>query len=48
MKWKLKYGLNFKIIASQELGLLQYKFSDSKGKEINLKKELEKLEETKK
>lgn len=48
MRWKLKYGLNFKIIASQDLGLLQYKFSDTKGKEINLKKELEKLEETKK
>lgn len=48
MKWKLKYGMSFKIIASQELGLLQYKFSDNKGTEINLKKELKKLEETKK
>ncbi len=47
-KWKLKYGLGCKVVASQDLGFLQYKFFDTKGKEINLKQELKKLEETKK
>lgn len=42
-KWKFKYSLNSKIIASQDIGFLQYKFFDTKGNEIKLKQELEKL-----
>ena len=42
LKWKLKYGVGCKVIASQDLGFLQYKFYDLKGNEIDLKKELEK------
>lgn len=41
-KWKFKYSLNCKIIASQDIGFLQYKFFDKEGNEINLKQELEK------
>lgn len=47
LKWKLKYGVGFKIIASQEIGFLQYKFYDLKGNEIDLKKESEKNSEIK-
>jgi ribonuclease G len=47
LKWKLKYGVGCKIIASQEMGFLQYKFYDGKGNEINLKQELEKHDEIK-
>ena len=47
LKWKLKYGLGLKIIASQSLGFLQYKFYDEKGNEINLKQVSEKKEEAK-
>jgi len=42
LKWKLKYGVGCKILASQDIGFLQYKFYDNMGNEINLKKELEK------
>lgn len=44
-KWKLKYGTGFKIIASQNMGFLQYKFYDTKGSEIDLKKAMKKLSE---
>lgn len=47
LKWKLKYGVGCKVIASQDLGFLQYKFYDLKGNEIDLKKELEKSSEIK-
>ncbi|MDD2284229.1 MAG: Rne/Rng family ribonuclease [Paludibacter sp.] len=47
LKWKLKYGVGCKIIASQDIGFLQYKFYDTKGNEINLKQELEKHAEIK-
>ncbi len=41
-KWKRKYNFNGKIIPSQEIGFLQYKFYDKKGNEINLKQKVEK------
>ena len=47
-KWKRKYGKGCKIIASQSMGFLQYKFYDFKGIEIDLYHELEKISETKK
>ncbi|OIP85083.1 MAG: ribonuclease E/G [Porphyromonadaceae bacterium CG2_30_38_12] len=42
-KWKLKYGRGCKILASQQIGFLQYKFYDKKGIEINLQEEIEKF-----
>lgn len=47
-KWKRKYGKGCKIIASQSMGFLQYKFYDLKGIEIDLYHELEKISESKK
>lgn len=47
-KWKRKYGKGCKIISSQNMGFLQYKFYDLKGIEIDLYHELEKISETKK
>lgn len=43
MKWKLKYGMGCKIVPSQKLGFLQYKFHDRKGEEIDLQEEKEKI-----
>jgi ribonuclease G len=43
MKWKLKYGMGCKVIPSEKLGFLQYKFYDKKGVEINLQEEKEKI-----
>ncbi len=43
IKWKMKYGLRNKIIPSQKLGFLQYKFYDSEGIEIDLQDEIEKI-----
>ncbi|MBQ0047358.1 MAG: Rne/Rng family ribonuclease [Prevotellaceae bacterium] len=40
-KWQMKYGFRFRIIPSQELGFLQYKFVDPKGNEINMTEEVE-------
>lgn len=48
MKWKMKYGMSSKIIPSQRLGFLQYKFYDKKGEEIDLKEEIEKISSKKK
>jgi ribonuclease G len=42
-KWRLKFGLSSKIIPSQKLGFLQYKFYNKKGVEINLQEETEKI-----
>lgn len=42
-QWKVKYGKGCKIMASQKLGFLQYKFYDKKGNEINLQEEIEKF-----
>jgi len=42
-QWKLKFGKGCKVIASQKLGFLQYKFYDKKGIEINLQEEIEKI-----
>ncbi|MCH5181450.1 MAG: Rne/Rng family ribonuclease [Prevotellaceae bacterium] len=35
-KWKSRYGLGLKIIPNQSLGMLQYKFFDSRNVEIDL------------
>ena len=43
LQWKLKFGKGCKVIASQKLGFLQYKFYDKKGNEINLQEEIEKI-----
>ena len=42
-KWKFRYGVGCKVIASQRLAFLQYKFYDTKGNEINLQEEIEKV-----
>ncbi len=42
-QWKRKFGRNCKVIASQKLGFLQYKFYDKKGIEIDLQEEMEKI-----
>jgi len=44
-KWRSKYGIGCKFVASQMLGFLQFKFYDEKGNEINLKQETEKVSE---
>ena len=41
LRWQMKYGFGFKIIPSQELGFLQYKFIDHKGNEISMLEEIE-------
>lgn len=43
LQWKLKYGIGCKVLASQKLGFLEYKFYDKKGIEINLQEEIEKI-----
>ena len=43
MKWKSKFGWGCKVVPSQELGFLQYKFYDKNGEEINLQEEVEKI-----
>ena len=43
LQWKMKYSKGCKIIASQKLGFLQYKFYDKKGIEIDLQEEIEKI-----
>lgn len=40
-KWQLKYGFGVRIIPDQSFALLQYKFFDSEGKEIDMKEEME-------
>lgn len=40
-RWKLRFGLGFRIIPNQSLAFLEYKFYDSEGKEIDLKEEIE-------
>ena len=43
LQWKMKFGKGCKVMASQKLGFLQYKFYDKKGSEINLQEEIEKF-----
>lgn len=40
-RWKFRYGFGCKVIASQRLGFLQYKFYDDHREEIDLKEEVE-------
>lgn len=42
-KWKFKFGLGCKVVPSQQLGFLQYKFYNSKGEEIDLQEKVEKI-----
>jgi ribonuclease G len=41
LKWKFKYGFGFKIIPSQQLGLLQYQFKDMQNNDLNMTEEIE-------
>jgi ribonuclease G len=43
LQWKIKFGKGCKVMASQKLGFLQYKFYDKKGIEIDLQEEIEKI-----
>lgn len=43
LKWRWKYGWGCKVIASQKLGFLQYKFYKANNEEIDLKEEMERL-----
>jgi ribonuclease G len=45
-KWKRKFGMGCKVIPSQRLGFLQFKFYSNKGVEINLQEETEKTQQT--
>ena len=40
-KWQMKYGFGVKIIPDQSLALLQYKFYDTHGEEMDMKEEIE-------
>ena len=40
-KWQMQYGFGIKVIPDQSLTFLQYKFTDSKGEEIDMKEEIE-------
>jgi len=40
-RWKRKYTSAFKLVPSQELSFLQYRFTDKSGNEIDLKEEVE-------
>lgn len=42
-KWKFSYSFGCKVIPSQRLGFLQYKFYDAANNEIDLQEEMEKL-----
>lgn len=42
-QWRMKFGRGGKVIPSQNLGFLQYKFYDSKGVEIDLQEKIEKI-----
>ena len=40
-KWHMKYGWGFKIVPSQALAFLQYRFEDKNGNEIFMQEEIE-------
>lgn len=40
-KWQMKYGFGIKVIPNQSLALLQYKFYDVHGEELDMKEEIE-------
>ena len=40
-KWQMKYGFGIKVIPDQSLAFLQYRFTDPKGEEIDMKEEIE-------
>ncbi len=41
LKWQIKYGFGFSIVASQKLAYLQYEFYDSHKQFIDMKEEIE-------
>ncbi len=40
-KWQMRYGFGLKVIPNQQMGFLQYKFTDKEGNEINMTEEVE-------
>ncbi len=42
-RWKRGFGRGCKVIPSEQMGFLQYKFYDKKGVEIDLQEEIEKI-----
>ncbi|MBQ7742286.1 MAG: Rne/Rng family ribonuclease [Bacteroidaceae bacterium] len=42
-RWRMKYGLSLKILPDQSLAMLQYRFVDKTGEEIDMKEEHELL-----
>ncbi len=40
-RWQMKYGLGIKVIPDQSLAFLQYRFTDLRGEEIDMKEEIE-------
>ena len=40
-KWQMKYGFGIKVVPDQSLAFLQYRFTDTKGEEIDMKEEIE-------
>ena len=40
-RWRMKYGLNLKVLPDQSLALLQYRFMDRSGDEIDMQEEHE-------
>ena len=40
-KWQMKYGFGIKVVPDQSLAFLQYKFTDGKKEEIDMKEEIE-------
>lgn len=40
-RWRMKYGLNLKVLPDQSLAMLQYRFVDRAGDEIDMKEEHE-------
>jgi ribonuclease G len=40
-KWQMKYGFGIKVVPDQSLAFLQYRFTDPKGEEIDMKEEIE-------
>lgn len=40
-KWRIKYGRGLRVFPDQSLGMLEYKFFDTKGEDIDMKEERE-------
>jgi ribonuclease G len=40
-KWQMKFGFGIKVIPNQSLAMLEYKFYDVFGEELDMKEEFE-------